>query len=349
MFDRYYGYPPYVPVAQRQANARKEMEKLKKKGLNVQPVKIEGRKIVKTFWGNAWCEHLDKFSDYANRMPRGRSYVKNGSVVHLDISAGKIQAYVAGTELYKVDITIQNLPPQQWKEVKSDCQGQISSLLDLLQGKLSKGVMSIVTHSHTGLFPAPKEIKMKCSCPDSARMCKHLAAVMYGVGARFDEKPELLFKLRGVDHTELIAGQVDLATSATGKKSAKSKHLADDQLTDLFGIEMAETPPAEKPTVKKSRTVKKPAASSTQIEKTPVAHKRPAANPTFTGKAVSKLRDKLEMTQSQFAQLLSISPATVSNWENHSGRLKLQARNLESLASLKQLSYEEAWELVENS
>ena len=186
----WYGqYPPYVPVAQRRAQAAREVQKRIKKGETVSPVVIEGRAIATTFWGKAWCENLESYSDYENRLPRGRTYVRNGSVVDLQIKPGQITALVSGSELYKISITIAPLPALEWASIKTRCAGQVGSLVELLQGKLSKSVIEIVTAREGGLFPKPREIKKSCSCPDSAGLCKHLAAVLYGVGARLDHTP----------------------------------------------------------------------------------------------------------------------------------------------------------------
>ena len=198
----YYGWNPYVPAAQRRAKAAREMRKLRKKGIKIESVEVEGRKIARTFWGEAWCKHLEKFSDYANRLPRGRTYVRNGSVCHLAITKGKIEAIVSGSELYNIDIRITALPANRWKRLRKQCAGQIGSLLELLQGRLSNHVMEIVTDRDRGLFPKPGEIKLSCDCPDWAGMCKHIAAVLYGAGARLDHQPELLFLLRNVDCDE---------------------------------------------------------------------------------------------------------------------------------------------------
>ena len=241
----YYDYKPYVPVAKRRQQAQREMEKRRKQGHAVSPIVIDGRTIAKTFWGKAWCENLESYSDYANRLPRGRTYVRNGSVVHLEIKPGKITALVSGSELYTVEINISALPHAHWKCVKDRCAGQIGSLVELLQGKLSKSVMEVVTQHGGGLFPKPAEIEMKCSCPDWAGMCKHVAAVMYGIGARLDQKPELLFLLRKVDHLELIEGAVDAGTVSEAGKPKGKKTIAAAELADVFGIEMAE---AETPT-----------------------------------------------------------------------------------------------------
>lgn len=234
-----YGWSPYVPVAQRRAQAAKAMEKLaKKQGIAIQPVRIEGRTIAATFWGKAWCEHLEKFSDYANRLPRGRTYVRNGSVCHLDIAKGRIAAKVSGSSLYTIEIKIATLAGAKWRKVKESCAGRVGSMLELLQGKLSNEVMNVVTDQNDGLFPSPNQIDLDCSCPDWAGMCKHLAAVMYGVGARLDEKPELLFLLRGVDHVELVGSNSVKAIIAKAPKSGRRK-LDESKLGEVFGIDVA--------------------------------------------------------------------------------------------------------------
>jgi uncharacterized Zn finger protein len=245
-----------VPVATRRANAAKEMAKLSKKGLKAQPVTISGRQIARTFWGKAWCDHLEAYSDYANRLPRGRTYVRNGSVVDLQIARGRITARVSGSSLYKIDITIKPLPDAKWDHVVSACSGKIDSLIELLQGRLSSSVMQVVTDREKGLFPKPGEIEMECSCPDWAGLCKHLAACLYGIGARLDEKPDLLFLLRGVDPEHLIseaatAGTLAQATDTSGPA------IADTDLADIFGIEVAPSvaPAARKLVQKSSKSV----------------------------------------------------------------------------------------------
>lgn len=236
---RYWSWQPYVPVAQRRAQAMAKMEKLRKKGLKVQPVRIEGRQIATTVWGKAWCEHLEQFSDFENRLPRGRTYVRNGSVCHLEIDQGKVAAKVSGSEIYDVSVEIKTLPGAKWKDLKARCAGKIGSVLELLRGRLSGQVMDVVTDRQNGLFPLPKEIRMDCSCPDYAGMCKHIAAVLYGVGARLDLEPEMLFLLRGVKHTELVGEELVQAVVENTPKATRRK-LADDSLGEVFGIDLAE-------------------------------------------------------------------------------------------------------------
>jgi uncharacterized Zn finger protein len=269
----WYSFRPYVPVAKRRAQAAREVEKRKKKGHAISPVQIEGRTIARTFWGKAWCDNLESYSDYDNRLPRGRTYVRNGSVVDLQIQPGKITALVSGSDLYTISIGISMLPPEHWRAVKSRCAGQIGSLVELLQGKLSRGVMDVVTAHENGLFPKPREIKLACSCPDGARMCKHVAAVLYGVGARLDHQPELLFLLRKVDHLELIAEAVPHA----GKKSTtKTKTLIESELAGVFGIELAEPEAAELVSMAQTATAKRPATGRRKAGKS-AQHALPAS------------------------------------------------------------------------
>lgn len=248
-----WGWRPYVPVAKRRAQALAKMEKLRKKGMDIQPVRLAGRQIATTFWGQAWCEHLEKFSDYENRLPRGRTYVRNGSVCHLAIEKGRVTAKVSGSEIYDIRITIKPLPREKWRRVKAACAGEVGSLLELLQGKLSIHVMGVVTDKHRGLFPQPGEISLDCSCPDWADMCKHVAAVMYGVGARLDEKPELLFILRGVDYSELVTEKA-AKTVVTKMKKTDRRTLKESDLSEVFGIDV--TPVAAKPVTAAKRLAK---------------------------------------------------------------------------------------------
>jgi len=286
-------WKPYVPVAERRRKAEQKMAKLKKKGVDVQPVSIEGRTIARTFWGKAWCDHLESYSDYANRLPRGRAYVRNGSVCHLAISKGAIEAMVSGSELYNIKIAIKPLPAAKWKRLKAACAGRIGSLLGLLQGDLSDELMAVVTDRDKGLFPAPKEISLACDCPDWADLCKHLAAVLYGVGARLDEQPELLFKLRGVDHEELIDTGADAVL--TGVAGDPSSDLAGDDLSAIFGIDLAEADAPPKP----KRASRKKKAPARKKGKTKAAAKKKAARKPTAARKTAKKKPQAARGQSR--------------------------------------------------
>jgi uncharacterized Zn finger protein len=279
----FYGFRPYVPVAQRRWQAQKEMAKLTKSGRAVTPIVIEGRKIAQSFWGKAWCDNLERYSDFENRLPRGRTYVRNGSVVDLQIERGKVEALVSGSEIYKVKVDVAVAAPTRWKAICRDCAGSIGSLIELLQGKLSKNVMERVCREADGLFPAPPEIKMSCSCPDWADMCKHVAATLYGVGARLDVNPDLIFTLRGVDRTELIS-TVGADLPLTEAAAASERVLADDDVAALFGIEMAgsDPPPAGQGHEAKKKARGRVAAPA------PVHQKKPGPAKTKAGAARAK-------------------------------------------------------------
>jgi uncharacterized Zn finger protein len=349
----FYSWHPYVSVAERRAKARKEMDKLRKKGKDIQPIELDGRKIAASFWGKNWCEHLESFSDYANRLPRGRTYVRNGSVCHLEVQKGRIEAFVSGSELYKVAIEIAPLNRKAWSAIKTKCQGQIGSVLELLQGRLSDHVMEVVSDRKHGLFPQPGEIKLKCSCPDWATMCKHVAAVLYGVGSRLDHRPELLFVLRGVDAEELISAGVALPT---GSAVAATEALAESGLAEIFGIdiETGEAPRETEPkktrktcTTRSSATKRKGeivAPPETPIQKgkktkNKAARKRPKLvfDPKApTGESIARLRKLTGLSTADFARALGVSAPSAQRWETTSGPLHLHARPLAALIRLQE-------------
>ena len=249
-------YPPYVPVGERRRLAQAAAKKISKSGRACEPVCLPTKKIATTFWGKAWCDNLEAYSDFENRLPRGRSYVRNGSVIDLQIMEGKVEALVQGSNLYKIKIGFKTLEPARWKTFKARCACKVTNLLDLLQGQLSKEILSDITSQDTGLFPSPSEIDLDCSCPDWAEMCKHVAAVLYGVGARLDEKPDLFFTLRGVKSEELISAVGDTA-SITGA-IGKNKALDPDDLGDIFGVEIESGAPSPVAASTKGKSNPKP-------------------------------------------------------------------------------------------
>ena len=266
------GWSEYVPVAVRLAKAEREMAKLRKKGVTISPVKLESKKIATTFWGKAWCDNLESYHDYENRLPRGRTYIRNGSVVDLQIAPHEITAMVSGSSVYKVKISIGEVAKAHWKSICTDCSGGIDSLVELLQGRFSKGVMERICRQGAGLFPKPSEIKFSCSCPDSASMCKHVAAALYGVGARLDAKPELLFRLRAVNENDLVAG-IGKVLPMSKQGPAAGKVLEADDMAAMFGLDMgdADAPAAGVPAKRKSAATKKtPVTVAATKKATPV-------------------------------------------------------------------------------
>ncbi|MDR1487642.1 MAG: hypothetical protein LBT62_06615, partial [Deltaproteobacteria bacterium] len=210
-YGRYsgYGYFQYRPKVNK--------DKFFKANPGCKPVVIDGQTIAKTFWGQRWCRHFDGMADYANRLARGRTYARNGSVCHLDITAGKVEAVVAGSDFYKVNMDVKPLPLDKWNDIKKKCHGQISTIVDLLLGRFSPDVMEIICDAKMGMFPNEDEISFNCSCPDWAQLCKHIGAVFCSIGNRLDQSPELLFLLRRVDPSELLEGSAkELVDGAQG-------------------------------------------------------------------------------------------------------------------------------------
>ncbi len=308
--SRYYGgWAPYVPVAERRRKAALAMQKLAKKGTVVSPVTLESKKIATTFWGKAWCENLESYRDYDNRLERGRTYVRNGSVLDLQIQPNEVTAMVSGSEIYKVRISVGDVVKAHWKSICADCSGGIDSLVELLQGRLSKGVMERICRQGTGLFPKPSEIRFSCSCPDSASVCKHVAATLYGIGSRLDVKPELLFLLRSVNEKHLVA-DIGKALPMSKRGPAAGKVLETGDMAALFGLDMGEAdapggggdaaavPPPAKPlaTSRKSggaatqvaarkSPARKKVTESVKSSSKPVAARKAAAKPPVRVKA----------------------------------------------------------------
>ncbi len=186
-------------------NAKDTLTREKARGKAMEPVIIQGRSIVNSWWGQAWCSNLEQYADYDSRLDRGKRYVKTGAVIDLKIQKGKVLARVQGRRKspYKIEIRISPLSEERCQYAISRCERKIRNLELLLQGRFPEELKELFTGSE-GLFPSPKEISFNCSCPDWALMCKHVAAVLYGIGARFDENPLLFFELRGIDVGKFI-------------------------------------------------------------------------------------------------------------------------------------------------
>ena len=281
-------YKKNSKVSDLKMKAEKEAIKLAKSlGRELNPAVSKGRKIADSYWGFAWCQHLEKYMDYDNRLPRGRSYVKNGCVIDLQIEKGLISAYVSGSELYEVNLHVDTIDEEAWNGIKEKCAGSIDSTVALLSGSISDEVMAVVSDPKHGLFPQSNQIRLICNCPDWANMCKHVAAVLYGVGARFDNDPGLLFILRGVSPDELVDSAMDdIANIQSG-----SDELAGQNLGDLFGVEMdAEDIDVDGLFEDESKKVKKTKTPKAKKKATKPAKNKPAkkAKKTIPRKKVAK-------------------------------------------------------------
>ncbi len=240
-------FPPYVTVAEKAARAERKRRQLEKKGHRLDPVRLQGRTISRSWWGQAWCRNLESYADYSNRIGRGRSYLRCGAVLDLKIDETRVTGLVQGSdsEPYQVAIRIKALAKTTWKQIRSDCAGKIDSLQTLLAGEFPQDLAELFTVQKSGLFPSPAEIRFDCSCPDWASMCKHVAAVLYGVGARLDRAPELFFVLRGVSVDDLVGGAVEATTRKfIDQQPVEGAHvIAEDRLSDLFGINLGAAEP----------------------------------------------------------------------------------------------------------
>jgi uncharacterized Zn finger protein len=252
----YFRWKPYIPAAARRQAAERTVAKMVRKGHALSPVTASRGAIAKSFWGKAWCQNLERYSDYSNRLPRGRTYLRNGSVIDLTIGPGEVTAQVMGSSLYRITVSISEVAGAHWQSIARDCARSIDTLVELLQGQLSNSVMERITRPGTGLFPSPTEISFSCSCPDSAAMCKHVAATLYGIGARLDSAPELLFGLRKVDAKELIARAGEGGTPVQ-KLPGAGRILDSSKLADVFGIDFGAADPksSHEPIGKKRKSV----------------------------------------------------------------------------------------------
>ena len=312
-------------MAERQVKAERAARKLAKGGRALAPVVIEGRTIAKTFWGQAWCRNLESYSDYANRLPRGRTYARNGSVLDLRIGPGLVEAIVAGSRAtpYRVKIEIAPLPAARWAKIRYACAGRIGSLVELLSGELSSGVMEVVSRKGQGLFPSPPEIDLRCSCPDWATMCKHVAATLYGVGARLDQEPGLLFTLRGIDPSELLEEAIAQTTAPTTPTSAPT--LEDDDLSSIFGIDLAlegepvvagapSTPVPTTTRKRKPRAVKAASKKPAKNKKDPVEATEPEALPPKAQRLLEIIRAEPGLRSPALCRQLDASGSTVAKY-----------------------------------
>lgn len=326
-----YGFTEYVSVEQKRRKAEKLVEKLRAQGKRPNPVPAFKGGMAGTFWGKSWCGNLESYADFENRLGRGRSYVRSGCVCHLGIENGTVKALVSGSELYTLAVRVKPLPEKRWREVCAKCAGQVGSLLELLQGKISRQVMEIVCDPAGGIFPSPAEITFDCSCPDQASMCKHVAATLYGIGRRLDTEPDLLFVLRGVNAADLISASLDFT------RNAQPDSLKHDDLGALFGIDLevdARIAPPSAPALpfRPDSTVKEPAPRAASSKVAPrAAEKLPFKPGRPTGAAIRRLRKLADLTPAAFAHALGISIATLHRWEKSKDALALRSASVESL------------------
>lgn len=224
-------------------NVENTRQKAQKKGKILHPIVVQGKNITSSWWGNAWCKNLERYADYASRIDRGRRYVCSGTVVDLQIEKGHVSARVQGSKKtpYKVEIRISPMSEETCQNIIDRCTTKVSNIEQLVSGSFPEEMKELFG-GHNGLFPSPREISFGCSCPDWALMCKHVAAVLYGIGVRLDEDPLLLFELRGIDINRFIdvtlASRVDQMLDNAEAAITNSRRVMSDsnELSGLFGV-----------------------------------------------------------------------------------------------------------------
>jgi uncharacterized Zn finger protein len=237
MMDEFGEFPGYTSVKSIAKMAAKAANELRAQGYQLDPVMLtsKGPKgLATSTWGRAWCRHLETYADSLPLLPRGRSLLRNGSVIDLNVETAVIDAKVCADRVYHVTIKTHVCPEETWHSIKQFAAGSVASITELLQGRIPAALMAALTEPERGILPTPDAIRFSCDCPQWADFCEHCAAALYGVGVRLDERPELLFTLVGVDPEEIIASSISSATAAASPDQA----LKQDDLGDLFGIDL---------------------------------------------------------------------------------------------------------------
>ena len=333
----YWGFPRYVSVGEKKQRSKKKLEQLKKKNKKIEPIIIEDRVLAHTWWGKAWNKNLEGYADYSNRIGRGRSYVRCGSVLDLQISEGKVQSLVLGSESkpYSIEIRIKPLEKSVWRKIKGVCDGKLDSLQELLVGKFPKALGEIFTAHGNGLFPSPEEIDFDCSCPDWASMCKHVAATLYGVGTRLDEDPNLFFALRKIEINDLISETVkDKTEELLTKAKKKSRRIIEDQdLSSVFGIELdSVSKPAKRVKSKAAQKEKTPKAKKNSLKTKKISVKKPVKKAT---KSVSKTSTKKASTKTNKKTTRDTIKAKVARKPTKKPKAKIPKRAVKNVSRKK--------------
>lgn len=234
----WYNFPVYKSIGALKAECQSFLKKYEKKHPDVQPIIIEGKKIATTWWVEAWNKNLERYSDYDNRLSRGRAYVRSGCVIDLKICEKEVIALVKGSSLYRVKVRIDPLSPSKTKTLSQKCTDKIENINALIAGNFPKEMSELFLNTKNGLFPSPREIHFACDCPDDAYMCKHVAAVLYGIGRRFDDNPLLFFKLRKININELIRNSISEKISGliSKFKQPSTRIIENSEICKLFGL-----------------------------------------------------------------------------------------------------------------
>ena len=238
-YGDYYRQPTMAELGQK---ARASAAQLERKGRMLTPALVEGRTIARTWWGKAWVSNIERYADFSNRVGRGKRYVRAGCVIDLQVSKSRIEAVVQGSRKkpYEVSVYIEPMGDEAFAALLERCSTRADSLESLVAGDFPQEMKNQLTAGRDGIFPAPALVRFDCSCPDSALMCKHIAAAIMGVAPLLDANPLLLFELRGINTQDLVKRSVEqklnLMLANADAPSPRILDVSDDELTRLFGV-----------------------------------------------------------------------------------------------------------------
>lgn len=234
-------FQPYKIPTATELEKKKEKSRTRLRGHDLKPIVIEGKTLGRTWWGKAWNQNLESYADYSNRVGRGKTYVRQGMVIHLNIEEAQVFGLVQGRKKapYEILVKIEPSTEDDIKAIGEISRQHVESFESLLHGEFPKELEVLFTRKGFGLFPSPKEIDFYCSCPDHAYMCKHVAAVLYGIGSRLDEDPQLFFTLRQINGINFIKESIDvvLTDMLNGAGVKTERTISEEKAKRLFGFD----------------------------------------------------------------------------------------------------------------
>ena len=219
-------FSPRLKAADLEKLAATRLAEYLAEGEELHPVVNKTRKLAKNFWGSAWMKQLALCESGGMCLAPGRTLLRHACVLHVDIQPGSISALVSAEEVFEVELKLESLDEERLERLAATCSGHIDSLLSLMQGKVDEAVLLQLCHPENGLLPTPEDWRMHCTCPDWAEPCPHAAAAIYAAGCLIDEKPELLFTLRGIQPEALLSAP------------APTNEIDADKLSAMFGIDL---------------------------------------------------------------------------------------------------------------
>ncbi len=215
-------------AAELETLAAARLAELQAAGEELHPVVSRSRALVSHFWGKAWMRHLAACEAGGLCLAPGRTLLRHGCVLDVQLAPGLIRARVSTQRLEEVELHLAPLDEERQAELVQLCQGRIDSLVSLMEGRVDETVLAPLCDPQLGLLPEPADWRMHCSCADWAEPCPHAAAAIYAAGVLIDADPSLLFTLRSLDPATLLRPTAQ----------AEASDFAAGDLGKLFGIEL---------------------------------------------------------------------------------------------------------------